>query len=424
MELNIVGNGMNGEGIAKINGKVYFVDGAIFGETVIAKILKENKNFSNAIACKILNRSENRVEPICKYYGSCGGCDLQHMNYKMQLEVKKNNIQSLINKAKLNVNVGDVIVSENEFNYRNKLTLYLTNLNCLGFYKRGSNELIEINECMLVNEKFNKMIQNLNIFFKNNRDFNHFFIKGVSIRQIEDVFILNFIVTKKLNFSKLENFLKLNKFKYSIYFCVNTKSDLPVSPVYFVGGLSEITITELGITYPVFPLSFLQVNNNIKTIIYNKILSLISPKSVVIDAYSGAGLLSSIVSKKAKEVFAIEIEKDATMACEHIIEYNKINNLVAINGDCAIEIPKILETQKIDTIILDPARRGVDNNTLLKIAMAKPKKIIYLSCNPATLIRDLKILCDNEKYKINFVQPYDMFPQTSEVETLVELELE
>ncbi len=264
----------------------------------------------------------------------------------------------------------------------------------------------------------------LNNFLKINKEFNAFVLKGIIIRQINEIFILNLILKKKINLDKFQKYLKLNKINYSLYYCINTSLNIPTYPINFVGGEELVELEEFGIKYKILPMSFLQVNNEVKTKIYNKIISEINDNDIVLDAFSGAGLLSGIISKKVKRVFSIEIDQSAHEACKNIIKQNKLNNITPILGDCEIEVPKLLQKTLVDTVILDPARRGADEKTLKAIISAKPKKIIYLSCNPATLARDLKILLDSLHYKISLVQPYDMFPQTSEVETLVVLENE
>ncbi len=220
--LNIISSGMDGEGVAKINDKIVFVDGAILGEKVEAEIIKENKNFARAKVINILEESQHRCTPKCKYYGACGGCSMQHIAPKMALEIKKQNVQNLFDKSKLNYKIESVQPSDNQYNYRNKLTMYLTKNNSLGFYKKNSNVLIDVKRCELVSEKFNKLIAVLNNFLKINKEFNPFVLKGIAIREINDFFILNLIISKKINFNKLEQYLKLNRIEVSVYYCVNT----------------------------------------------------------------------------------------------------------------------------------------------------------------------------------------------------------
>lgn len=418
MELEILDNGMDGEGIAKQQGKVFFVEGAISGEVVEVLPYQENKSFCKAKLLQVVRESKFRVLPKCKYYDICGGCSLQHMCNEYQIKIKTNNIKSLLKKSNLDISVNDCIKSEKQFGYRNKITLYYKNGN-LGFYQKKSKNVVQINQCLLVDNEFNNLINVLNNFCKNNRQF-AFVLKGITIRQINNIYLINLILSKKINTDKLENYLILNKINYSLYYCVNNKNDLPNYPCIFIGGKEKVYLSEFDINYLIYPMSFLQVNNYVKKQIYNEILKNINVDEVVIDAYSGAGLLSAIISKKSKYVYAVEIDKSASQSCENLIKENNIKNLKSICGDCNIEIKKLLKNNP-DCIVLDPARKGVEKDILDAISQAKTKKIVYLSCNPATLIRDIKVL-NSYGYDIKFVQPYDMFPNTSEVETLVVLE--
>lgn len=422
VELDIVSNGMDGEGIARKDGKVFFIDGAIEGEKVLAIITKENKNFSTAKLDQILEKSQFRCKPECKFFDKCGGCNLQHMAYKKQLKIKRQNVQNLFNKLNLKYEVLNCKKSQLEYGYRNKLTLYLNENNSLCFYKKNSKELIEINNCCLVDNKFNYLIKKLNIFFKDNREFS-FVLKGVSIRKINDFFIISLILTKKTNLDNLQNYLKLFKINYALYYCINNKknSNIPLEPCYFVGGENKIYLTEFNIKYPVYPLSFLQVNNEIKKKIYSQIVEFVKGHKNVLDAYSGAGLLSAILAKSNEQVFAVEINPSAHEASRQLCKMNNIQNVINICADCAKELPQLIKNYNFDCIVLDPARAGVDKVILNTINNAGIKNVIYLSCNPATLARDLKILVEGG-YNITFAQPYDMFPQTANVETLVKLE--
>lgn len=422
IELDIVSNGMDGEGIARKEGKVFFVDGAIEGEKVHAIITKENKNFCMAKLDLITEKSQFRCKPKCRFFGKCGGCDLQHIAYEKQLEIKKQNVQNLFNKFNLKYEVLNCEKSQLEYGYRNKLTLYLNENNTLCFYKKNSKELTEINNCCLADNKFNYLIKKLNLFFKDNREFS-FVLKGISIRQINEYFIINLILTKKINLDNLQNYLKLFKINYALYYCINNKknSNIPLEPCYFVGGEQKIYLTEFGIKYPVYPLSFLQVNNEMKKKIYSKIIELVKGHKNVLDAYSGAGLLSAILAKNNEQVFAVEINPSAHEASMLLCKTSKIKNVTNICADCAKELPRLINNYNFDCIVLDPARAGVDKNILTAINDAKIKSIVYLSCNPSTLSRDLKILVEGG-YIITFAKPYDMFPQTSNVETLVKLE--
>ncbi len=420
--VKIESSGMDGEGIAKEDGKVIFIPGAVEGDEASIVITKENKSFCSATLKDVIKPSKFRCKAKCPYFGTCGGCNMQHIEYNKALEIKASNIQSLINKLRLDARVNNTILSDDIYAYRNKLTMYLTKSRSLGFYQKNSKQLVDINRCELVSEKFNFVIEKLNVFFQKNVEYNPLTVKGVAIREINNIYIFNFILSKKINFLKLENYLKLNKINYSLYYCVNNKknSNLPSYPVYFVGGVDRVLVDEFGIKYPIYPMSFLQVNNGVKSKIYTQILSLVDSDSTVLDAYSGSGLLSACMAQKSKHVFAVEIDQSANRACVDLCKLNKIKNLTAICGDVGEVVPALVKENNVDIIVLDPARKGVSEETLNAILSAKAKKVIYLSCNPATLVRDMAILC-NGGYKVECVQPYDMFPQTSEVETLAML---
>lgn len=419
LHLEIIQNGMNGEGVAKKDGKVFFVPNAVCGDVIQASVVKENKNFNIAQIDSIITPSDDRCTPLCEYYYLCGGCNLQHIKYEKQLAIKTQNIQNLFDKNKLNYIVNECIPSPKIFGYRNKLTLYLNNENKLSFFQKNSNNLTAINKCLLVDEKFNFLISKLNNFFAINKEFNRLVLKSVAIRQINNIFLINLVLNKKIILTKLEQFLRLNKINYSLYYCINQKNNLPTYPSYFVGGIDKVLIGEYDIKYSIEPMTFLQVNNEVKTLIYDKIISRVKGYNNILDAYSGAGLLSAVLAKNCKQVYAIEIDSSANKSCQELCKNNNINNVTSICGDCASEITKLLNTVQIDCIVLDPARKGVDTNSLASIRLAKPKEIIYLSCNPATLTRDLALLCQDDEYKITYAQPFDMFAQTSEVETLV-----
>lgn len=422
LKLKITSNGMDGEGIARYESKVCFVDGAVEGDEVEVSVIKDNKNYTKAKVEKIIEKSQFRCNAPCNYFGECGGCSMQHIMYEQQLKIKQNNIKSLLQKSKLDVSVNECKPSIDIFGYRNKLTLFVNQKNELCFNKKGSNNLVNINDCLLVNDKFNNLIKIINNYLKTNLYINNKVLKSLVIRQVDDVFIINLVMTKKIVFDNLINILKLNKIKFSLYYCINTKNNLQISPSIFIAGESKVFTIENNIKYQVHPLSFMQVNNSMKQQIYNDIIDIVGQNNVVIDAFSGMGVLSSYLAKKSFMVYAIEREKSSTDACIELCKINKIKNLQTINDDCTCAIPKLLKNTSVDVIVLDPARSGVTEEVLNAIINSNIKKVVYLSCNPATLVRDLKVL-DTNGYKIDYLQPYDMFPQTSEVETLVCLSL-
>ena len=225
--------------------------------------------------------------------------------------------------------------------------------------------------------------------------------------------LLDLVNLLKQNFKKFDLFLNINK---------NDRGEILSNNFKIIYGKNRVMVNSFNINYFISPYSFYQVNDEIRSLIYSDILKLISKNSVVIDAYSGSGLLSAIISKKAQFVYAIEINKSATENANELIGENNISNMENINGDCRVELPKLIKRIKCENlnIVLDPARSGCDQNALNAVCSSGAKRVIYLSCNPATLARDLLTLLQH--YEIKLVQPFDMFPQTSNLETLVVLE--
>jgi 23S rRNA (uracil1939-C5)-methyltransferase len=249
------------------------------------------------------------------------------------------------------------------------------------------------------------------------------YIKGFLLKYVNN----NLLITIVGTINELPNLehlcVRLNclHVKYGICLSVNKKNNSVVTggSLKYIYGLKQIENIEHDIKTYVSSFSFLQINDDIKEQIYNQISSLITGK-VVLDAYSGRGVLSAIMSKKAKKVISIEISQDAVNDAIYMFATNGISNVDCLCGDFEVLVDEILE--KVDTVVLDPPRKGIYQGALSKILELSPTKIIYLSCASNTLARDLKVLLQDNLYKVTLVQPYDMFPNCNDVETLVVLE--
>lgn len=409
---------INGEGFCFLdNGTKVCVKRVLPKEEVLVQKTFEKNNFINATLKEVLNKNPLRVQPKCPYYNICGGCDYQHLSSKNALKQKKEIItkyfSDLYNKE-IKANK-----SQLDFNYRNKASFYVFE-NKVGFQKENSNKLIEIDNCMLLEPIINKA---LNIF-KNwlienkTKDINHFVI-----RTLNKKLIVTMVVEKTpKNLDKLLNCFKKEFVESSLgfYLNFNKQKNIILSDKWqHIFGLKFLEDEFEGIKYNVHPYSFLQVNNNVKNDIYKLVLQKID-NQVVIEGYSGAGLLSAILSKKAKKVIGVEINKKATKDAEKLKVLNNINNLENINGDCKTILPNLAKQYKKSIFVIDPPRSGCDLQTLTAIKENKIDKIIYISCNPYTLKQNVKFLGD--EYKITDFQIFDMFPQTSNIESVVCLE--
>ena len=416
-QLSINRYGYNGEGVGEIDGKITFVPFSVQGEVCECEITKQDKNFQQAKLVEVVKKSDNRVDAKCPYFEKCGGCSIMHLCYSEQLKLKQNIVKNNLKKyANLLQPVSCCVKSPNEFNYRNKVVFAISKNAKLGFFMINSHDVIEIQTCCIVDDKINKFITLINNALKQFQSevydwkTKQGIYKNIEIRYYNNEYLFTIVQAKNNNaFAKvLCEELEMCDINFSVYVSVNAK---PNSLIY--GQLTQISKNKSTHS----PFAFLQINNKVKNIIYEDIKKY-TEGDVVVDAYAGRCELSSKLATNAKSVYAIEIEKQSCEDAEKLKNNNKISNLFIKNGDCALILPNLCTNFQIDSIILDPPRKGVAEEVINQILRAKPKQIIYLSCNSATLARDLKLLLNNNLYEINQITPYDMFPQTAEVETL------
>ncbi len=406
MIVDIIRYGNNGEGIALNNGKITFVKDALMGEKVDINITKQTDKYDVAEVTNIIKSSQNRVSPVCPYYGVCGGCQLQHANYEEQLRIKRAKINGNLKKyAHFDANV-EIVSSDFKFNYRNHMRFVVFN-HTLGLHKSKSSICVDVDDCRIANDEINFCIEAINNFLKITR----IDINEVDIKSIKNQVLITFIAEKNVNFDINEIKQFLSPFT-SYGFYLYTKNNKHLKHIY---GLKKIEYND-GINCFVRPISFLQVNDQVAHEMYNYVCELVKDE-VVVDAYCGRGILTCKLAKNAKQVYGIEIEKSSIEDAIDIQTINNIKNVQFILGDTKTELPKL--KQKIDCIVLDPPRAGAKQimQTLLDIGA---NKLIYISCASNTLARDLGKLLD--KYSIKEVKAFDMFPQTDEVETVVLLE--
>lgn len=430
MRVKIERLGINGEGVGLISegdntGKVIFVHGALPTEEVDVDIIKTTKNFCVGKIIKRYNDSKCRKSPECKYFGECGGCQLQHINNESQRKFKLESVANTIKKiAKIDFNISEIIY-DNEWGYRNKMVFPIGSSDIGGFigmFKEESHEVIEVKNCMIANEKINLVINLLSDYVKNNYkgyDFknNSGDIKYLVIRVNDDAILITFVATKKVPLKNIYNILCKHLKNVGLSLIISDNNDEILSGKYYhIDGIQKLTFDEFGIKYHVDNRGFLQVNDKIKHKLYSRVLENIDEKDIVVDGYSGAGLLSGILAKKCKKVTGVEINHSACESAKKLIVENNLNNLIYYEGDFKNYIANCLQDGSV--LVLDPPRSGCDGEILKEILKANNiLKIIYISCNPATLGRDLGVL--KEVFNIKDISLYEMFPNTKHVETLV-----
>jgi 23S rRNA (uracil1939-C5)-methyltransferase len=386
-----------GRGICYIDNKITFVPNTLPGELVNINITKESKKYNEGIVTKYLETSPDRVESLCPYFDSCGGCALLNTSYSNTLKYKKEKLESIILKysgLKLDINV---IESPNDLHYRNKITLKIKNSE-YGYYISETHKLVKIDDCLLAEQSISDFIKD---------------IKYLGIKDGELVIRTNYLNELLLVIdSKTKPQIDID------YLTNNHKIKGIILNNKLVYGESSFKEVINHLIFNVSYDSFFQVNREICRIIFDKLNEYIDKSKCILDLYSGVGTLGISVSHKVDKVYSLEIVKNATLNGISNAKLNDASNIYFMLGKVEDNIKKIKD--EIDTIILDPPRAGLDKVTRDFITRMNPQKIIYISCDPMTLARDLKELSLN--YKVKEVTGLDMFPYTYHIETMCLLE--
>ena len=441
--VEIIDNAYEGEGIAKIDNFTIFIPGAIKGEKVKILIVKVLSSHAFGKVIEIINKSEFRQDSDCLTYKRCGGCNLRHIKYEQTLKIKQNSVQSLVNKTLKNkIEVQETVGMENPFHYRNKAQ-YPFGVNkdrepVIGVFANRTHEVIPIDKCLIQNPQSEEIAKYILNFIKENKIsiynektrrglFRHVVIKvGVQTGQIMCILVINGKDIPKEEQLKVELTTRFPQIK-SIVKNINMKNTnviLEQENINIYGN--EYIEDKLGdYIFKISPLSFYQVNPIQVKKLYNLGVEMaqISKEDTVFDLYCGIGTISLFMSKYAKKVYGIEIIREAIDAANGNAKINNVNNTEFYAGDVEIVLDDLIKNKGItaDIVMFDPPRKGLDRNTINNILMIKPKKIVYISCNPATLIRDLALF--EELYEIKTIVPVDMFPWTSHVECVAVLQL-
>ncbi|WP_032122545.1 23S rRNA (uracil(1939)-C(5))-methyltransferase RlmD [Clostridium amazonitimonense] len=441
--VDILSLGYEGEGIAKIEGFPIFVQGALIGEKVKIKVIKVNKNYAFGKLIEIINPSNGRVEPICSIYNRCGGCNIQHMDYECQLDFKTNRVKDCIERIG---KIKDTIIhraigAASPYRYRNKVQLPVGGVKgdvTIGFYAPRSHNIIDMNKCHIQDESGDKAVEitrqwmnKYNIEPYNEIESKSSNLKGL-IRHImvrrgfktDEVMVV--LVTTKKQLPYKEEFIQLIRDNIkgvkSIIQNINSKVTNVVLGEENIVLWGEDHISDyIGeFKFNISPLSFFQVNPMQTEVLYKKALDYADLKGeeVVFDAYCGTGTISLFLSQKAKKVYGVEIVKEAIENAKENAKINGVNNVEFIVGQSEKVIPELIEKGiKADVVVVDPPRKGCAKELLEAIAHMSPEKIVYVSCDPSTLARDLAIL-EELGYKTKEVQPVDMFPETGHCEVV------
>lgn len=396
----------NGRGIGKYNDKIVFIPNVIISELVEFKITNDKKNYYEGELVNIIEKSNERVLPICPYFGECGGCDLMHMTYSEQIKYKKNKVLDILKKyAKIeNIEIDQVLSADELYNYRNKTTFQVDKR--IGFYKKKSNEVIDIDYCYISDEKINNILKELKKL-----DFTNIIQVIVRSSKSENDMIIVIDVNDNFDEKSLDI---LKNYAESIVVKKGKKYKIVHGKGYIVDSIGDKR-------FIISPSSFFQVNTVQATRLYNKVLSYAKSTNneMLLDLYCGTGTIGIYLSNYFKKIIGVEINKEAV---EDAFKNKELNNILNIDFVCSDVKDFSKKTLlKPNTVIVDPPRSGLDNNLISYLVSNMPENIIYVSCDPVTLARDLDKL--HEKYDVLKCSIVDMFVHTYHVECVLLLSI-
>ncbi len=445
------GLGSYGEGIAHVDGFTVFVPYLLKGERASVKILKSKGNIAYGKVEELFTPAEERVRPRCAVFPRCGGCQLQHLRYRDQLAFKAELVKNTLKKVGgVDFPVSPCERSDREYGYRNKLQLPVgraNGQNAVGFFAERSHRIIPIEDCPIHPAWTKPLISALLSFMEKcgldgyDEATGEGQIRRIVVRELKRKYLVT-LVTTVPELKGIDYFCHLLEEifpEFSVFLNINTSTGNAAFGEQFllVRGQETYPCSEGGILFEAGPNTFVQVNDNVRAKLYARVVEGIDAP-VAIDCYAGGGLLTAMLAKKCGKAYGIEVVPEATSCADTLARANglegRMTNICARVEDA---LPALLKEEKNAAVVLDPPRAGVERSVISAILAAAPPQIVMISCNPATLARDVGLLCgtltENERgelvktenphtmYEIEEIKPYDMFAQTRHVETLVVL---
>ncbi len=441
--VEIIDNGFEGEGIAKIDDYTIFIPGAIKGEKIKVLIVKLKTSYAFGKIIEIIEKSKYRIDADCATYKRCGGCNLRHVDYEETLNMKQNAVQSLVNKTLNNpIEVRKTVAMGNPYHYRNKLQFPIgldkNGEPIVGVFANRTHEIIPVQGCAIQDVQSIQIAKyvidaikkfGLSVYDEKTGKglMRHVVVK--SAKSTGEYMVILVVNANELQHSKeiASSLISKCNLITSIIVNVNMKN------TNVILGDKNITIygkdyimDKLGDYYfKISPLSFYQVNPVQAEALYNYAIEAagITKNDIVFDLYCGIGTISIFMANYAKEVYGVEIVEQAIEMAKENAKFNEIQNTNFIAGDTELVLTDLIENKKVnpDVIIVDPPRKGLDRTSINNILKVKPRRVVYISCNPASLVRDLELM--EETYDIKVVQPFDMFCFTSHVECVAVMQL-
>ena len=381
-EVNIISNTNLGDGVGRIENKPIYIKNAVSKDKLEVRITRVNKKYLQGEIVKIVKESEDRVKPLCPYFPKCGGCTFWNVNINKENEIKENYIKRLFPNVKVNT-----IIANNEINYRNKVTFHIHN-GKLGYYQKNSNNLVIIEECLILNKEINKIKK---------------YLETLDLTKVTEI-----MIRYSNNYDEL-----LINFKGQLKDYNNLKKIKNIKSIYINNNLvyGNPTIKEKinNLEFLIGPNSFFQINTNMIANLYNSIKNFITPSSSLLDLYCGTGTIGIYLNEYFEHILGIDIVKENIENAFLNKEINKIDNISFQHKDASS-----IENTYFDVVIVDPPRAGLGEKTKEHLLNINSKIIIYVSCNPNTLKKDIEKL--KEKYQLVEITPINMFPKTEHIE--------
>ena len=424
-----------GDGVGRWENRVVFVPNTVPGDEMRVKLTKVKATHGFGIPAGIITASADRVRPACIVADKCGGCQWQAVSYKAQIAAKHRLVSdALVRIGKLeNVEVDPVLAAEMQLNYRNKATypVVKSQVNTVkaGYYRKGSHTVVNLNQCPVQDERLDPLLAEVKqdiqarqwkIYDERNHK-GH--IKHLSLRVGQRTGqILLTLVSRSVKLKGIHEQAQqwMERYPDVVGVLINLnwkKTNAIFGPeTYCIAGRSYLEESFAGLTFQMQPTTFFQVNTTQAERLLNEIQQelALTGKEVVLDAYCGIGTFTLPLAKQAKHCIGIESFTESVTQAEKNAALNGIENVSFVIGDVGKTLPEVEEQP--DVVIMDPPRKGCEPAVLEALIEMKPGRIVYVSCNPATLARDLKVLCEAGGYQISRIQPADFFPQTSHVE--------
>jgi len=423
----------NGYGVARHNNLVVFVPYLLKNEEANVKIISVKKNYSFGVIDKITKPSKDRVEPVCKHYYECGGCSLLHLNYEAQLKHKLDSAQRTLKKlGNIDLEIKD-IYGKDQYHYRNKVQMFYSQAKQIysGFYQEQSHDVFKLEECFLQTKTASKISVTLDKILNKyqvpiyNEKTKAGLLRAILIRNNQKGEYVVVLISKEDKINNLDRIVKELVKEHpeiiQVHLNVNSKSTNVIlgsktKELYFKKKfIEEIFDLKFELNYN----SFFQINYDVMLILYQEIVDKVKNLKIkkAIDAYCGVGTISLLLSKYVSEVIGIEVVFEAIKNADNNKKINNIKNAKFILGKTE---EKLLSINNIDLLVVDPPRKGLEDSLIDTIKQKEIKHIIYVSCNEATLARDLGLLKD--EYNVKEIKAFDMFPNTNSLECLAYLE--